>query len=266
MLKKRVISAIIAILLLAIAVVFLEVRELRWIVLAIWSLGTWEWAGFCPEIKTPQRFLYCLFLTMPMLLVALNLLSPNIVYALIASAILFWLFAFILILRFPAKFSRPMIMVSGVMVIVPSYAGFDYLLTQKDLWHVLTLLLIIWAADVGAYFSGKSLGKSKLAPHVSPGKTREGAYGGFILATLVAILAANYLLGIGWGDALKQYIPVAIAVVFSSIVGDLTVSMFKRNAGVKDSGVFLPGHGGVLDRVDSLSAGVVFYVLCLVVL
>jgi phosphatidate cytidylyltransferase len=144
---------------------------------------------------------------------------------------------------------------------VPSYFAFDYLLKNYDLLVVFLLLIMIWAADVGAYFAGKGFGKTKLAAKVSPGKTREGAVGGLILSLAVALLGAVFLLGLHWEQALKYFLVIGLCVIASSVIGDLTVSMFKRNANLKDSGVFLPGHGGVMDRIDSLCAGVVFYSL-----
>ena len=120
----------------------------------------------------------------------------------------------------------------------------------------LTALAIVWAADVGAYAAGRMLGRVKLAPKVSPGKTWEGLCGGVALAALVALAAAILL-------RLPPVSMVALGVVTAlvSVVGDLTVSMFKRNVGVKDSGALLPGHGGVMDRIDSLTAAVPVFML-----
>jgi phosphatidate cytidylyltransferase len=124
---------------------------------------------------------------------------------------------------------------------------------------VLSLLLLVWLADIGAYFSGKAFGKHKLAPAISPGKTWEGAIGGWLVVMIVA-LAAVVLhafeptlysgLWAHWG-ALRALLALTLLVVFS-VVGDLFESMMKRQAGVKDSSGLLPGHGGVLDRIDAL--------------
>jgi phosphatidate cytidylyltransferase len=121
---------------------------------------------------------------------------------------------------------------------------------------VLWMLLLVFAADIGAYFAGRSLGRHKLAPRVSPGKTWEGAIGGLLAVGLVA-LAGTVRLGL----------PVAAGVAFGcavgifSVIGDLTESMFKRAAGLKDSGSLLPGHGGILDRIDSVTAAAPLYAL-----
>jgi phosphatidate cytidylyltransferase len=120
----------------------------------------------------------------------------------------------------------------------------------------MTLLVIVWAADVGAYAIGRWLGRVKLAPKVSPGKTWEGVTGGVLLAALAAWAAAVLL-----GLPAAPLIGLGIATALASVVGDLTVSMFKRNVGLKDSGTLLPGHGGVLDRIDSLTAAVPIFAL-----
>jgi phosphatidate cytidylyltransferase len=126
-------------------------------------------------------------------------------------------------------------------------------------WLVLLLLFIIWAADIGAYFAGRMLGRNKLAPSISPGKTREGLLGGLILALLAAQVLAHYS-----GTFHAPSWPLAVITVITALVsaaGDLFISIHKRTAGVKDSGRIFPGHGGVLDRFDSLLAGAPFFAL-----
>src|SRR5690606_17335644 len=114
---------------------------------------------------------------------------------------------------------------------------------------MLFLLLLVVAADVGAYFAGRRFGRNKLAPRVSPGKTWEGVIGGLLGAALIALAG-----GAWFGVPLVPFVALCVVAVLASIVGDLTESLFKRHAGVKDSGTLLPGHGGVLDRVDSVTA------------
>jgi len=109
--------------------------------------------------------------------------------------------------------------------------------------------LIVWVADIGAYFAGKQFGRVKLAPSISPGKTWEGVFGGLIMVAILTAVWTHFT-----GMELAVMLPFCLAVGALSVVGDLTVSMFKRTAGVKDSGKLFPGHGGVLDRVDSVSA------------
>ncbi|MCG6888597.1 MAG: phosphatidate cytidylyltransferase [Gammaproteobacteria bacterium] len=123
---------------------------------------------------------------------------------------------------------------------------------------LLYLLSLVWVADIGAYFSGRRFGRNKLAPAISPGKTREGLIGG-LLANLLWMLVV-YWISQGWGIALLPFLLVGVATSLISVVGDLFESVLKREAGVKDSGSLLPGHGGVLDRVDSLIAATPVYV------
>lgn len=120
-------------------------------------------------------------------------------------------------------------------------------------------LSLVWVADIGAYFSGKKFGKNKLAPHISPGKTKEGLYGA-VLATSLYTLLASYYFGIAAEQAFLLVL-LSVIVTFISVSGDLYFSFLKREAGLKDSGNILPGHGGMLDRVDSVLAAMpVFFV------
>ena len=143
----------------------------------------------------------------------------------------------------------------GVLVLVPLYVALVMLYNLSPL-ILLFALVIVWAADVGAYFSGKQFGRVKLAHSISPGKTWEGVIGGLLVVGIVAAI------GNLWLEAdLLVLLPFCLGVAGTSIIGDLTVSMFKRTAGVKDSGTLFPGHGGVLDRVDSVAAAAPVFAL-----
>jgi phosphatidate cytidylyltransferase len=124
---------------------------------------------------------------------------------------------------------------------------------------ILLLLVIIWAADIGAYFVGRYLGRTKLAPAISPQKTREGVIGGLILACMAALLFMNFLPGLE--TSLGPVILLVVITVLTSVGGDLFISIHKRTVGLKDCGKIFPGHGGVLDRFDSLLAGAPFFAL-----
>lgn len=124
-------------------------------------------------------------------------------------------------------------------------------------WLLLYAMTLVWVADIGAYFSGRQFGRNKLAPEISPGKTREGLLGGLLL-NLAWILFVYQLSG-GWGLSPVWFVSLGLACSLISVAGDLSISVLKREAGVKDSGKLLPGHGGALDRIDSiLSAAPVF--------
>ncbi|MCG8434327.1 MAG: phosphatidate cytidylyltransferase, partial [Gammaproteobacteria bacterium] len=151
----------------------------------------------------------------------------------------------------------------GVLALVPCWAAITALHDrQPQGWQLLLFLLVlIWAADIGAYFAGKAWGKNKLAPNISPGKTWEGVFGG-LAASLAAALLANYWLGF----PLLIILPLVVILVALSVVGDLSESMLKRQAHIKDSGSLFPGHGGVLDRLDSLLATAPMFLLGLKVM
>jgi phosphatidate cytidylyltransferase len=128
-------------------------------------------------------------------------------------------------------------------------------LPNGQYWVLFTLLLV-WGADIGAYFAGHRFGHTRLAPAVSPGKTWEGVIGGFALSAIVAVAGSAW-----FALPLYAFVPLCLAAVGFSIVGDLTESLLKRFAGVKDSGTLFPGHGGVMDRIDSVTgaAPVLFF-------
>jgi phosphatidate cytidylyltransferase len=157
---------------------------------------------------------------------------------------------------------RSLKLLGGLTTLVPAWWA---LVVTHDMargpWLVFGLLFIVWAADVGAYFAGHRFGRHKLAPQVSPGKTWEGVAGGVVLASLVAAVVASLL-----ELALPALVLLALGVVTISIVGDLMESLLKRQVGAKDSGVILPGHGGVLDRFDSLFAAAPLWLVGLSVL
>jgi len=113
---------------------------------------------------------------------------------------------------------------------------------------VLFALILVWVADIGAFFAGRRFGRTRLAPHVSPGKTWEGVIGGAVASALVAVLGSAW-----FNIPIVRFLPLCLAVVAFSIVGDLTESLLKRFAGLKDSGSLFPGHGGVMDRIDSVT-------------
>ena len=149
----------------------------------------------------------------------------------------------------------------GLPVLIPAWVALVSLYAVPGLgpWLVLYLFTLVWVADIGAYFIGRWLGQHKLAPHVSPGKTIEGLLGAIGLSLIWALAG-------GWwfdfsGVVLAAFTLLGVMVVVMSVVGDLVESIMKRQAGMKDSGRLLPGHGGVLDRIDSLTAAApVFFI------
>ncbi len=146
-------------------------------------------------------------------------------------------------------------LVTGVFVLAPAWVAFVFLLVRDPSapYLLVYLLVLVWAADSAAYFAGRALGRHKLSPVVSPGKTVEGAVGALLAAAIVAAAAGSLVFHYR-GNMLGVWIGLGLVTAAVSIVGDLTESAFKRIAGVKDSGTLLPGHGGMFDRIDALTA------------
>jgi phosphatidate cytidylyltransferase len=164
-----------------------------------------------------------------------------------AVASVFWVIAVPLWLaRGVRSQARAALIASGFLVMVPSALALAWLRPRE----VLAVLVLVWIADTAAYFCGRAWGRRKLAPAISPGKTWEGAVGGVVGALAYAIILAAFTARLAWAPVLAA--AAALAVI--SIVGDLFESAAKRQAGVKDSGALLPGHGGILDRIDSATA------------
>jgi len=149
----------------------------------------------------------------------------------------------------------------GILVIVPAWAALTTLHASCERGPILTLMLlvVVWLADSGAYFAGRQWGKTKLAPAISPGKTREGVYGG-LLSSLVFAAVAGGLYSGSFRWTLMYMLVAGIAVMFS-VAGDLLESLMKRHSGIKDSGNIIPGHGGIFDRIDGLVAAAPMFLI-----
>jgi len=145
------------------------------------------------------------------------------------------------------------------MLLVPMWVALTSLHANYGSVYFLLLMLLIWGADTGAYFVGRAIGKHKLAPKVSPGKSIEGAIGGILFAIVIMVIFLQ-IQEIAISDY-AGYLMLAVVISSVSVLGDLYESLFKRTSGIKDSGNILPGHGGILDRIDSLTAAAPFFLL-----
>jgi phosphatidate cytidylyltransferase len=186
--------------------------------------------------------------------------------ALLIAGVAWWALACVWLKHFafaaaPTTENRNLKLAGGALVLFPAFVGLLTIHASEPYghWWTLLTLLIVWAADIGAYFSGRFLGKRKLAPNISPGKTWAGVYGAVVAGALVAVLG-GWLLDAS-GVRLVGLGVLAVLTVAASVVGDLIESLMKRHAQVKDSGRMFPGHGGLLDRMDSVFAAVPVFAL-----
>lgn len=255
MLVTRVITGVILGGALIATVLLLPTRLAAAVLALLWLAGAWEWAGLA-RLRKPYQALYAGVVAVGMVLSfrAGGLwVTPMIIFA-----VAWWAVALAALLTAPHTFGAPAVAAAGLVVLLPSWLLLVELHGDGPAGPelALTALAIVWAADVGAYGVGRMLGRVKLAPKVSPGKTWEGLCGGVALAALAAWAAAAII-----GLPRMEMVGLGVVTALVSVVGDLTVSMFKRNVGVKDSGALLPGHGGVMDRIDSLTAAVPVFML-----
>ncbi len=262
MLKQRVITALIMAGLFLGAVAFLSLPWLALLFGILVCLGGWEWARLCGWEAPLARCLYTLVLA-----VVLGLLYQHgqlaatpqreQVQPFLGLACLWWSLALLWVKGYPgsAVFWRTKLMrnLMGFLVLAPAWMAAVYLVSfPRGGALVVVMVLVVAAADIGAYFSGRAWGRHKLAEVVSPKKTWEGFWGGMAACSLLGLLLWSQLPNQQAHISLIQVLVVTLVTALASVVGDLTVSMVKREAGVKDSGSLLPGHGGVLDRLDSL--------------
>ena len=244
--KQRVITAVIALAALLPVLFAAPPTVTLLIVAALLLAGSWEWSAFLKVGQPAVRFAYVVLLAVLFAAAAakLDVLGTPILFVGLA----WWVGALVWAFFYPTPVPAAVAWAGGIAVMVPLFVALATLL-QASPQVVLFMLLIVWIADSGALFAGKSFGRVKLAPAISPGKTWEGVVGGLAAVTLLALAVGLY------GNLnLAALLPFCLACACLSVVGDLTVSMFKRDVGIKDSGTLFPGHGGVLDRIDSIAA------------
>ncbi|MCE0494387.1 phosphatidate cytidylyltransferase [Vibrio salinus] len=268
--KQRVITALILAPLVIFGIFLLPLPWFMFAIAIVTLIGFWEWTQFINIEARITAFLPAFLVSV----ICLYLFSSSYgihhhhinfyMMALLSVAVVWWCIASVLAITYPKtcafwKHSKLLPHCFGFLTLIPFFWSIVALRTEfmdEQFYHgaklVMYVCFIVWAADSGAYFSGRLFGRHKMAPSVSPNKTIEGLIGGIIAAMFVGYLFAGWF-EITFTSMLSMLSIIFVTVVFS-VLGDLVESMFKRVAGIKDSSHIIPGHGGVLDRIDSLTA------------
>ena len=259
MFKQRVITALIMFP-ITVAIILLTPSDIfAWLVILLMLLGGWEWLGLTGARLPLARGFYLLVLAA--LMIYVTQVSEGLQLIVMMLSMLAW-FLLIILLPFYTQSEAPahrwQFVLRLSMFLLLTAASVSYItLHLVGPEYVLYVMLVAVTADTGAYFSGKRFGKQKLAPEISPGKTREGLLGGLAGVSVLAILASLYFEMDVMATVYLLLLSLLVAII--SVVGDLFISLIKRESGFKDSGSLLPGHGGILDRIDSHIATAPFF-------
>ncbi|MBA2653861.1 MAG: phosphatidate cytidylyltransferase [Gammaproteobacteria bacterium] len=259
MLKPRIFTALILIPIVIAAVFFMPPLTFFSLALLVILLAGWEWSILA---ELPNLTLRIGFLVLLAAVLVLSVFVP--LYVIISLAVVWWLIAITLLAIYPrgkerwgnSIWIRSLI---GFLVLTPCWVGLIILQGFSPI-VLMYCLILIWGADTAAYFAGKKWGQHKLAPAISPGKTYEGFIGGLIAAAVIAGVGF-WVLRIPSDRGLLFFIVSVIGGGLISVIGDLFESMMKRQSHIKDSGSILPGHGGLLDRIDSMTTAIPFFAL-----
>ena len=272
MLKKRIITAVCLLVIFLTALFLLPIHFFAAFVALALLAGAWEWANLSGFETRSQRVIYSACFAGLMLGVGAYLgfftdfsFDLDKTRSVFLAAGLWWAVALLWVQGYPASAvlwgNRWIRVLIGFLTLVPSGVAlvFLYGLPQGH-WLILLLVVVVATADTGAYFSGRAFGRRKLAKNVSPGKSWEGVWGGLVSCALLALVVAAITDFSAWLVLLAITLPTAMV----SVLGDLLESMLKRHRGIKDSGRILPGHGGVLDRIDGLTAAAPIFSLAII--
>ncbi|MGB3725924.1 MAG: phosphatidate cytidylyltransferase [Glaciecola sp.] len=284
MLKQRIITALVLAPLALIAILFLPIEAFKLAVAGVILVGAYEWANMSGINDRVYKVSFMVFMGVICALIIALVNAENIwvqgelntlYFTILQIAALWWLVSLFMIIAYPrySDFWKSSIFIRsafGVLTLIPTWVAIVSLRTSLydvDPFYGASLLFyvlgIVWAADIGAFFVGVKFGKHKLRPNVSPGKTLEGLFGGVMASlAIIAFAALHYQVE---PSRIWLHLIIGGLTVGVSALGDLNESMFKRCAGIKDSGKILPGHGGVMDRIDSLTAAFPVFAFCYVV-
>lgn len=284
MLKQRIITAVILAICFLSALFLMDIEYFSWFIGAVVVIAAWEWADLSGFKGQPLRLVYAGVMAGLIVWLANYLDVDSVLFTathslpgtagivtgtsenikeLLMIACGFWAVALLWVQGYPSSAvlwgHTAVRAVMGVFVLLPTWLSVVFLRAQPEgEWLILLMVVVVACADTGAYFTGMAYGKRKLAPAVSPGKSWEGFWGGFASCAVLALL-------VGWwqGDLLVT-LAIILPVALVSVLGDLLESMVKRHRGIKDSSQLLPGHGGFLDRVDSITAAAPVFALAVI--
>jgi phosphatidate cytidylyltransferase len=253
MLRTRVITALLLVAAFALILFALPPLAAQLAFAAVAALAAWEWGGLMRQDQ-PARWIYALVLLLSCWLLAVA--AAQLVPVLLAVAVMFWIFVVPLWFRCKWTLAGKNLFgyLLGALVILPTWAAMAAL-HAAGVWLLLAAMALVWVADIAAYFTGRAFGRHKLAPTISPGKTWEGVAGAVAGVMVYGAIVLNY-------SPLRGQVPLSapllalllLLLTAVSVMGDLFESLLKRQAGIKDSSNLLPGHGGVLDRIDALTS------------
>ena len=264
-LAKRVVTGGILAAVIVVATLLLSSLWFAVLIAAFALVGAWEWSGIAGWSSPGRRLAYSAASVLVLLSTAWLLQSQGGALAVLLAGLVWWLVALAWVVRFQqglpvVALDYPLVrLIVGWLILAPAWGAMVHLhsVAESGPQMVLYLVFLIATADSAAYFVGRRLGSRRLASNVSPGKSLEGVAGALLAVTMLAI-AVSVLLGLA---APLGFVCLSLITVLVSILGDLTESVFKRRAELKDSGSIIPGHGGILDRIDSVTAAAPIFVL-----
>lgn len=257
MLKQRIVTALVIGVVLIAILLWASPRFVQILFALLLLAGAWEWSAFLRTTDLTRRALYVLSIAIATAAGWLMSKDVQVERELLLVSALWWLTALGWVLFLPGRANSVAAGIAGILVLAPAGVALGRMIElPAGRALILFLFLMVVAADIGAFLIGRRWGRAKLAPRVSPGKTWEGVLGGVALAAVVAVIGS-----IVFDMPMAPFLGICTLVIVGSIVGDLTESLFKRFAGLKDSGSLLPGHGGILDRIDSMTAAAPLFLL-----
>lgn len=263
MLKERIITGLALVSIILCLLFLLPVIYISVAIVIVFAIAAWEWANFAALEQPVERIIYALsFVALALVCIVLlgkkpTLFNLHYLIWLMAIGVLWWMAALYLVLTYPATQSlwksTVLKALLGYSVLVPAVIALLYIVSlPQGNWLFLYVIGIVIVADVGAYIFGRWLGNAKLAAHVSPGKSWAGFWGGLISVLLIGGVVSY--MNSPFHLSITQLIVCTGIAALASVLGDLVESMFKRQRGIKDSSQLLPGHGGFMDRIDSITA------------